>query len=143
MRDYLSAVRTTLSNNGAAYGYSLLITASFGLLQTQVGSPTVGQIFLFGVGAVVAFTLLEAASTDLFRDRVRQDPPEVQAFGAAIGFASIFCAMGAVVAVGTLLHKGVAWAVGSFAATSVFLLLAGLETALARQAEERMADDQS
>jgi hypothetical protein len=130
---YGRGVRTSLRNNAAPYGYSVMITSSFGILSVELGMPTSGQVFLFLFGAVTAFTVVDAAVSRGFRERLRGEPPEVVALGSAFGYASAGLSVGAAALAGTILGTGAAWPLGSFAATTVFLLTAGVEMGLAER----------
>jgi hypothetical protein len=58
--NYLRGLYTSARGNAAAYGYSVTITASFGILSAVVSTPRVVEIFAFAGGAVLAFALVEA-----------------------------------------------------------------------------------
>jgi sirohydrochlorin ferrochelatase len=108
----------------------------FGVLNGLVGSPTVGEIFLYLAGAVVGFVVVEAAVTDLFRDRVRSDAPEVVAIGGAFAFASVGSSLGVAALIAEVVDSGVAWLAAPFGATVTYLLVVGIEMRLAHRAEE-------
>ena len=90
-------------------------------------------MFLFLFGTVTAFTAIDAAVSRGFRERLRGEPPEVVALGSAFGYASAGLSVGAAAGAAAILGTGVAWPLGSFAATSTFLLTAGLEMGLAER----------
>lgn len=83
------AIRTAVHNNASAYGYSIMVTATFGVLQVNAGSPSLPRVFLYLAGAALAFAVVEVASSDLFRHRVREERPEVVVLGGAMGIASV------------------------------------------------------
>ena len=56
---YVQGLSASVRNNSSAYGFSVSITASFGLLTSVAGTPTVPEIFAFAAAAVVAFALVE------------------------------------------------------------------------------------
>jgi hypothetical protein len=60
---YARGVRASLGNNAAAYAYSVMITASFGVLTTILGPSRVVDVFTFALGAVVAFTLTDVVAS--------------------------------------------------------------------------------
>jgi hypothetical protein len=130
---YGRGVRTSLRNNAAAYGYSVTITSTFGVLSVELGTPGVGEVFLFLFGAVVAFTVVDAVVSRGFRERLRGEPPEVVALGSAFGFASAGLSVGAAAVLGSILATGAAWPLGSFGATATFLSMAGVEMGLAER----------
>lgn len=131
---YNRGVRTSVRDNSAAYGYSVTITSSLAVIGIEVGRPTVAEVFLFIVGAVGAFTVVEAVASRGFTQRLRGEPSDVVAIGSALGFASAGGGAGAAVLAANLIDAGSAWPVGSFLATVVFLLVVGVELALAEGA---------
>jgi hypothetical protein len=131
---YERGLRTSVRTNGGPYGYSVMITASFGVLSALVGSPTVGQIFLFLLGAVLAFLVVEAAVSRGFRVRLRGEPSEVVALGSSFAFVSVGGGVGIAALAGVVLGPGVAWPFGSLLATVTYLLLVGIELGLAERA---------
>jgi hypothetical protein len=48
---YSRGVRASLGNNAAAYAYSVMITATFGVLTSILGPSAVFDVFTFAVGA--------------------------------------------------------------------------------------------
>ena len=58
-RRYKRGLHASVRNNASAYGFSVTITASFGLLTSALGTPTALEIFAFAGGAVAAFALVE------------------------------------------------------------------------------------
>ncbi len=138
---YSRGVRTSIRNNAPAYGYSVMITSTFGVVTVEVGSPAVTEVFLFLLGAVAAVLIVEAAVSRGFRERLRGEPAEVVALGSAVGIASVGGAVGLAALAASVIGGRAAWPVGSALATAFFLLVAGLELALAERAapEDRSA----
>jgi hypothetical protein len=60
MRDsrYLSALATALRGTALPYGYTLTVWGSGMLLAHERGQPSVGEIFLFIIGAIAGFGVL-------------------------------------------------------------------------------------
>lgn len=129
-------VRTSLANNVTAYGFSVMITASFGVIAAQVGSPTVGEVFLFIAGAVSGVAAVDAIASKGFRNRMAGDPSDIVALGGAFGFFSVGLGVGAATLVATILSGALAWAIGALVAPVVYVLLAGLEMGIARLLQE-------
>lgn len=132
----IHGIRTSLVNNVSAYGFSVMITASFGVISASVGSPTVGEVFLFAAGAVTGVAALDALTSKGFRDRMAGDPSDVVALGGAIGFFSVGLGVGAAALAATILGGALAWGIGALVAPSVYVLVSGLEMGLARLAQE-------
>ncbi len=89
LRLYRRELRTTIRNNAAAYGYSVLATTSFAMLQALTGTPGIGEIFLFVAGASGSFALLEMFASRFFRKQLRGEPTEVVALGSSFNMFSI------------------------------------------------------
>lgn len=134
--DYARGLYTAVTTNSAAYGYSVVITASFGVLAVLDGAPAVGEIFLFIGGAAVAFTSVEAAASRGFRKTERAEPSWVVLVGTAFNFFSMSLALGAATLVAHLVGGWPAWAVGPLVATIVYMLVVGFEMALAERVED-------
>jgi hypothetical protein len=132
-RAYARAVRASLGNNASAYAYSVMITASFGVLTTILGPSGIVDVFVFALGAAIGFTLTEGIASRGFRVRMRGDPPEVVVLGSALGYFSVLLAVGAAAVAGLALGPDWGWAAGSFAGTCLFLLLGGVEMLVAER----------
>ncbi|HET8752679.1 MAG TPA: hypothetical protein VFM43_09190 [Gaiellaceae bacterium] len=123
-------------HNALAYGYSLATAGAFGVLTALDGAPHVGEIFLFGAGGALTFTLATAGVTRGFRVGEEEEPRIVQALGASFGFLSVTGGIGAAALVGWASSGWIPWLVGPFAASSVYLLLGALEFVAARRISE-------
>ena len=128
--NYLRGLHASARGN-AAYGYSVTITASFGLLSVAAGTPTAPEIFAFAGGAVLAFAAVEAWVSGGFRHGLRDEPSEVKALGGSISVFSVGMALLAALSAGSLIGGFLAWPLGSFLATLLYLLLFALEIGLA------------
>jgi hypothetical protein len=121
---------TVLRSAAVPYGYTVTVWASGMMLTRERGLPSVGEVFLFMLGAVTGFTLLglivrltggmpfEPSHGALRRTGMIQ----VVAVGAALGSATL----------AALIHGGIAWPLGGFVATATYLSLATLELTLAQ-----------
>src|SRR5919202_4686122 len=149
-RSYLHGLQHSARENVSAYGYSVTITASYGLLTVILGSPSVLEIFIFAGGAILAVALVEAIASGGFRHRLEEEPSRVRALGGSISFFSVGLALLSAVLVGRIVGGLFAWPLGSFLATLVFLLVFALEVGLAEllagrreEAEPRSASEGS
>lgn len=134
----LQALRTVIRNDGAAYSYSLVATASFGVLQQLDGGVSVGRAFAFVLSAASAFVVVEAVGSRGFRDPGRPDRGDVVVLGNAFGIVAVAAGLGSTSTVAWLLDGWWAWTVGPFAGSLVYVLFAATNMAIARRAEERM-----
>jgi hypothetical protein len=134
---YLRGLHASVRNNASAYGFSVTITASFGLLTAVLGAPTVPEIFAFGGGAVAAFALVEFIVSGGYKHELTDEPSGVKDVGSSVSILSVGAAMVCAYAAGRLLEGVVAWPAGSFAATSVYLFLFGVELSLIAYLQQR------
>ncbi len=136
-RQIRRGLHTSVVDNSTAFGFSITITCSFGVLSNTEGSPSIGAILAFGLAAAATFTLLHALASDLFRHRPQSAPRQVVILGTALNFLSVGLGVGAAVLVGLLVAPAAAWPLGSVAAASAFIFSESLEMLLAEQVERR------
>lgn len=99
---YLRGLRASVGNNASAYGFSVTITAAFGLLTSSLGAPTAPEIFAFAVGAVAAFALVELVVSRGFKHGLEDEPRSVKELGSSISILSVGMAIACAYAVGRL-----------------------------------------
>lgn len=129
---YGSAVRTALRNNATAYGFSIAITAAFSLATTAAGGRAdVIPTFLFAVGAVFAFIVVGAGLSRYSHSGGREDSGEVVLVSGAVDLLSVLAAIGSA-ALLALVPGLVLWPLVGFGATTMFLLVNGLDVLIAR-----------
>jgi hypothetical protein len=133
-------LRSTVGRESTTFGFSILVTAAFGLLQKSEGSPDVPQVFLFAVGSALSFTLLEGVLSRGFRAPMPQHDTQVQAAGTSLNVVSVVGGLGACwLAAETMSHPAV-WALGPFVGAVTYLVLESVETSLAERFAERSGD---
>lgn len=129
---YACALATVVRRSAIPYGYTVTVWTSGAAIERSHGTPTVGDTFLFLVGAVAGFAVLGLLA------EVRRDPPlepergdlirtgviQVLAVGLALGAATLVA----------LMRSFAVWPVGAFAATLVYLAVAGIELAVSTHA---------
>ena len=129
--------RAALVNNLSAFGFSVMITATFGLLSAQLGSPGAPDVFLFAAGGVAGVTLIDGVTSKGFRRRLRGETSDVLALGTGFSFISVLGAIGSADLLAEILGDGgSAWPLGAFAACCVFVLLSGVEMSVAKVLQE-------
>jgi hypothetical protein len=138
---YRRGLLTSIRVNAAAYGYSVMITSSYGVLNSLLGSPSLLYILLFGLGATAAFLAVETASARGLRDRERGERAEVVALGSAMNVLSVGGGIGLAALAAVAFAPWLAWPAGSFLATLVYLLLAGVELATAERLAARLTGE--
>ncbi len=136
-------LQTSVVDNSSAFGFSIMITASFGMLNRLHGQPGFGEIFGFALAAVLAFTALQAVASSGFRTRPGTAPREVVMLGTALNVVSVGLGVGAATLTGLVLGPSAAWPLGGFLAASVFVLAEALELTLAARMERLFGDRQA
>jgi hypothetical protein len=136
-------LKTAVIDNSAAFGFSIMITSSFGALDKLAGSPSLVDILGFAMGAAAAFTVLQAVTTRGFRRSPGAGPREVDLLGTAFGILSVALGLGAAVVAGLLLPAGAAWAAGAFLAAMAFMLGQALLLMLAARLERLRGDPEA
>ena len=134
------ALGTSALGNSTAFGFSIMITASFGMLATVIGKPDAGELFAFGVGAAVAVALIEGAVTRGFRRRVDPAPAEIAMLGTALNVASVTLALAAALGVAELVSGRAGWALGAFVAAGIYVLVESGEVFIAELVQGARGD---
>lgn len=132
--------RKALHGNATAFGYSVTITASFGAVQLQSGSPSFTDLIVFGLGAVVAFAGLEGLLSNGFREPLAEGADRVITLGTALAFISITLAIVTAHALAGAFSGGLAWFLGALGASLVFVVVESLEFVLAEWIQERRGE---
>lgn len=117
--------------NSAAFGFSIVITVSYGAMQDLRGSPTLLELLVYGMAAALAVAVMEGIITRGFRVGVERLPVEVSMLGTAQNVLSVAAAVGAVIGVGELIGGTVAWLLAGAVAATVFVVLESAELLLA------------
>jgi hypothetical protein len=125
---YLSALATVLRGSALPYGYTVTVWTSGMMLAHERGQASVGEVFLFMVGAVAGFALLGLVVR--LSGAVPFEPPygvlrrtgmiQLLAVSGALGGATLVA----------LIPSGIAWPFGAFIATATYLALATFDLTL-------------
>lgn len=126
---YRAALACTLRATAAAYGYTLTIATSLSELTAVRGTPGVGELFLFAVGGLAGFALLERILGRAPGDS--ESPPSAELpFAGALNLIAVAAALGAATGLARIVDSSLSWAVASLAATTVYLLGVALQLTL-------------
>ena len=110
------------------YGYTVTVWTSGMSLAHERGMPSVGELFLFMIGAVAAFAILGVVVGFMHGVPFEPSAGAVRRAGM-LHFVAVGAALGAATLV-AFIQSGVAWPLGAFAATATYLELATIELAL-------------
>lgn len=126
-------LRSTIGRESTTFGFSILVTVSFGMMQATHGPPDVTRIFLFAAGAGASFIMLEGTLSKGFRKPMPQHPTRTQAAGTSMNLLSVVAGLGIVWGVGSVVPHAAGWAVAPFLGATTYLVLESLEIALAER----------
>lgn len=132
-RRYLQGLKAATSGNAQAFGFSILITVSYGIASVSAPPPTLGEQIGFAMSAVAAFTLLnilvvylaQGESDDLGNKRVLL-------VATATDFVAVGAGLGAAAGIDLLLTGLAGWILIPFVAGLVYMLVQAFELALGR-----------
>ncbi len=127
------SLRSTVGRESTTFGFSILVTVTFGLLQSTHGSPNTLQIFVYAIGAVMSFTILEGVLSAGFRRPMPQHATQTLTLGTSLNVISVVAALAAAWGFAEVTTGVVAWAGAPLIAGLVYLLLESFEEALAER----------
>jgi hypothetical protein len=138
---YRRGLSTSVVNNASAFGFSVMITAGYGMLSHFYSHPSVPNVVLFALGAVLGIAVIEARVSRGFRLRPHPHPEEVVMLGTAANLFSVAIALGVFYASGRFLPELVAWPVAPLLAAAAYVLVEAGELAVAEGFQERVLRD--
>jgi hypothetical protein len=121
------ASRSTIGGESTAFGFSIMITATFGAVQVGHGTPSYGDLIVFAVCASLTFAVLEGLASRGYRESMPEYASFVQTPGTAMNVVSVTAAVGAAIGLAAIIGGGVAWAVCPTAAATIYLVAETIE----------------
>ncbi|MGH3499547.1 MAG: hypothetical protein ACRDQA_01400 [Nocardioidaceae bacterium] len=133
---YGRGVRTALRNNATAYGFSISITAAYGLGSAVSGPASALETICFAAGAAVAFVLVGAVFITQFPLGSLPEGGQVATISGVVDLVSVGSA---VVAAFGLAHVPgfAAWPLTALGTVIVYLLVGGLDVLIAQGTARR------
>lgn len=127
-------LNASVSGNAQAFGFSITVTVSFGVLNRLVGQPGLFDLFGFAMSAVLAFSLLNLVVVWRLR-AAPGDGPSSRAtlLGTATDFLAVGAGVACAVGAGRLLNGSAAWLLGPFLAGVAYVLVQSVELAVGRE----------
>ena len=103
------AIGTSVHGNAPAFGFSIMINCSFGVVSMLRVPATLPDVFLFGTAAALGLTLLEGLVSRGFRNRLDEPPEQVELLGTAMNFLSVAAGVGVATVAASLVIGRPAW----------------------------------
>lgn len=130
-------MRRAVRSDATAFGYTVFVTACFGLVNLSAAPVTIGRLFWFVLGATVGFVAWDVVASRGFRVRIREEKSDVLLVATAMAPLSTSLALGAAVGVTAIVSGTATWSIAPLVGTVTYVAAAGLQMALARRYEER------
>ena len=124
-------VRTALRDNATAYGFSISITAAYGLATAFRGTAGPVGTVLFAFGAAGAFVLVSVCFLGRFRRKPYSEDDQVLTLASGIDFLSVTFSVSAAYGLAQLPDPW-AWPLVGLGTVVTYLLVGGLDVVLAR-----------
>jgi len=128
---YGAALRVTMRNTAAAYGYTLSTSATLSLLTEMTGKPDAWKLFLFAIGGVIAFVVLEVILAALSAPAQQQRLEHAIPFAGALNAVSVCAALGMAVLIVHLVRSSLAWFIAQMGTTAIYMLIVAAELTVA------------
>ncbi|MBA2323453.1 MAG: hypothetical protein H0V92_05340, partial [Pseudonocardiales bacterium] len=124
---------TSVTGNAQAFGFSITVTVTFGVVDAAEGHPTRLDLLGFAMAAVAAFSLLNLVVYQLIdRDRDSATRQRALLIATATDFLAIAAAVGIAFGATALVHGWAAWLLTPFLAGLVYVLVQSVELAVGR-----------
>lgn len=131
---YLHALGVAVRGNAQAFGFSILITVSYGVVAASADKPVPLELVGFALSAVAAFSLLNVLVALL--KTIRPDDHEharVLLVATATDFLAVGAGLAVAFAVVALADDWVRWTLTPFLAGITYSLIQALEISLTRK----------
>lgn len=133
---YGRGVRTALRDNASAYGFSISVTAAYGLVSASRGPGDAVETISFALGAGLAFVLVSLVFLGRFQRRLLSEGEQVLTLSGGFDFLSVTATVA--VAFGLSRIPGyAAWPLTGLGTVVTYLLIGGLDVILARALARR------
>jgi hypothetical protein len=130
------ALRTIVSTSAAPYGYTVTLWSSGALLIHDRSFPGVIDIFTFGAGALMGYTLVGLLVGVTLRALMLRGMPTGRLMFGMLHWFAVGISVGTV-AVLAQIPSWFAWPLSSLSATSLYLTCAAIELALVSRTGKR------
>lgn len=131
-----AALGTIVVASAAPYGYTISIWSTGAVVSRSHGAPRVAEVFAFLVGAVAGFGVMGMLARGALTGSQSLENAPDRVLAGALHWLAVGTAVGASALIAQI-HGWEVWALGSFAATSIYILGSSAELALVSARHER------
>ncbi|HWC33509.1 MAG TPA: hypothetical protein VG650_01665 [Mycobacteriales bacterium] len=130
-----------MSGNAQAFGFSITITATYGVVAAAQGNPSLPEIFGFALAAVASFSALNLLVVALLDRQPTRDPDRVVLLATATDFLAVGSGLAGAVGMRYAITGWGAWVAAPLTAAFLYVLVQTLEIAVGlRQDQTRNPD---
>jgi hypothetical protein len=134
--EYRAGLGRSARENAGAFAFSIMITSVFGVVSALERRPAAGDVFLFAAGGVLGFVAVAWLGQLVDDPEAEAERTRILLLASALSLFSVLGAVGAGALVAWLGQGWYVWLVAPLAGCTAFLLLNGLEFAVAQRGEE-------
>ncbi len=127
-RTVRAALGTMVAASAAPYGYTVTLWSSGAILIRSHGLPHVGEVFAFAAGALCGFSLMGLLARGALTSMESLDDAADRVLAGALHWLAVGTAVGSVALI-TEMNGWEVWPLSSFAATTLYVLLASFQLA--------------
>lgn len=134
---YLHGLGVAVRGNAQAFGFSILITVSYGIVSASTDKPTSLELVGFALSAVAAFSLMNVMVALL--KKIRPDDHEhsrVLLVATATDFLAVGAGLGVAFVIVALAADWLRWLLTPFLAGITYSLIQALEISLTRKSAD-------
>lgn len=125
-----------MSGNAQAFGFSITVTVTFGVLTSTQDPPTRPELIGFALSGVAAFSLLNLLAVYLPTSHSGAEPTRVLLLATATDFLAVGGGVGTAMGINAVFSGWVAWVLSPFCAGLVYVLVQGIELAVGQHSDE-------
>lgn len=132
-----TGLQDSVRGNAQAFGFSITVTVTFGVVSHLEHEPRLTDLFLFAMASVTAFSLLNLFVAVRLPNTAESKPGErATLVGTATDFLAVGGAVGAAIGIGELVDGTLAWVLPPFVAGMVYVAVQAVELAVGREEAE-------
>lgn len=130
-RRFVRGLNTSVAGNSQAFGFSIAVTVTFGVVSSAQGNPSTAELMGFAMSAVAAFSVLNLVVARLMRtEPCETESTRVLLIATATDFLAVGAAVGAAIGICHAADGWSAWVLAPLCAGVVYVLVQSIELAV-------------
>ena len=133
-RRFLRGLHESATGNAQAFGFSITVTVTFGVVSADQASESTAELLIFALSAVAAFSLLNLLVAHIVRRRPSgPSSNRVVLISTATDFIAVAAAVGGALGVRALATGLARWSIAPMVAGLVYVLVQSTELAVGQE----------